>query len=131
MALPGEIKQTVPNDEGYRVPRIVADICAARPIHLSIIDAITTMRGGEGPWCEHVDFVSPGLILAGLNPLSTDAVSTAIMGCKNPLASRGTPPFIDGDNHLVFARNKGLGVADISRIEILGMPIEQARFKFS
>ena len=37
-------------DGGYRVPRAVADLVAARPIHLAIIDGVETMAGGEGPW---------------------------------------------------------------------------------
>jgi hypothetical protein len=39
-----------PRDAGYRVPRIVADLAVARPIHLQVIDGVETMIGGEGPW---------------------------------------------------------------------------------
>ena len=34
----------------------------------------------------------PGVIVAGLNPVTTDAVSMALMGF-DPMADRGTPPF--------------------------------------
>jgi len=65
------------------VPRIVVDVCAARPIHLAIIDGITSMSGGEGPWCKdaaEIKFTQPGVLIAGLNPVSTDVVATAVMG---------------------------------------------------
>src|SRR3984893_8650079 len=35
---------------GYRMPRIVADLAAARPIDIALIDGIETIAGGEGPW---------------------------------------------------------------------------------
>src|SRR2546426_12162220 len=40
-------------------------ICAARPIILAIIDGITSMSGGEGPWCggaAQLKFTSPGAV---------------------------------------------------------------------
>src|SRR5438045_5928200 len=52
--LPGLKPDITSTDPTWRVPRIIADICAARPIHLSIIDGITSMSGGEGPWCREV-----------------------------------------------------------------------------
>ena len=36
-------------DPGFRVPRITADLVAARPIHLAVIDGIYSMTGGELP----------------------------------------------------------------------------------
>ena len=47
--------------------------------------------GGEGPWVRGVRVVKPGVLIAGLNPVCTDAVCTAVMG-YNPRATRGTPP---------------------------------------
>jgi hypothetical protein len=52
-ALP-ELDPHSPRDPGYRVPRVTVDLVAARPIHLSIIDGIETVAGGEGPWVEKV-----------------------------------------------------------------------------
>lgn len=117
----------------WRVPRIIADICAARPIHLAIIDGITSMKGGEGPWCggeAKLSFTAPGVLIAGLNPVSTDAVGTAVMGYENPRAARGVKPFDFCDNHLLLAEQAGLGTADLSRIEVRGMPIEKARYPY-
>jgi hypothetical protein len=56
--LPGLKEGVTSKDPTYRVPRIVVDECAARPIHLAIIDGITSMSGGEGPWCAHATTAS-------------------------------------------------------------------------
>ena len=50
------------------------------PIHLAIIDGVESMAGGEGPWIRGVRAVKPGVMIAGLNPVCTDAVATAVMG---------------------------------------------------
>src|SRR5437867_2140053 len=49
--LPGLKEGIASTDPTWRVPRIVVDVCAARPIHLAIVDGISSMSGGEGPWC--------------------------------------------------------------------------------
>ena len=94
-----ELHFGVNHDPGYRVPHIVADIVAARPIHLAIIDGAETIAGGEGPWIRNVRPVRPGVLIAGLNPVCTDAVAAAAMG-YNPRAERGTAPFQKCDNIL-------------------------------
>jgi uncharacterized protein (DUF362 family) len=117
----------------WRVPRIIVDICSARPIHLAIIDGITSMKGGEGPWCggeEKLSFTSPGVLIAGLNPVSTDAVGTVVMGYDNPRVAKGVKPFDFCDNHILLAEQAGLGTADLSRIDVRGMPIEKARYPY-
>ncbi len=47
----------------------------------------------------NVRMVKPGVLLAGLNPVCTDAVATAAMG-YSPRATRGTAPFQTCDNTL-------------------------------
>jgi uncharacterized protein (DUF362 family) len=119
-------------DPGYRVPRITADLVASRPIHLAIIDGIYTMTGGElpnqGSHALHQP-VHPGLLIAGLNCVSTDAVGTAVMGF-DPMADRGTAPFETCDSTLRLAEQLGVGTRDLNRIEVVGTPISKARFKF-
>jgi uncharacterized protein (DUF362 family) len=117
----------------WRVPRTVVDVCAARPIHLAIIDGITTMNGGEGPWCRdaaEIKFMSPGVLLAGLNPVSTDAVGTAVMGYADPRALKGKKPFGFCDNHLLMAEQAGLGVAELAQIDVRGEAIEKVKCNF-
>ena len=119
----------VSKDPGYRVPRVVADLVSSRPVHLAVIDGIHSMAGGKGPWCDHVRHVQPGLLVAGTNCVSTDAVCTALMGF-DPMADRGTPPFETCDSTLRLAEQLGVGTRDLSRIEVLGTPIAEARFNF-
>jgi uncharacterized protein (DUF362 family) len=119
-------------DPFSRVPRIVIDACAARPIDLAIIDGITAMTGGEGPWCAQaadIHFTAPGLLLAGRNAVSTDAVAAAIMG-YDPRAARMTHPFDHGDNFLLLAEQAGLGSADLSQIDVRGLSIDKARYPY-
>jgi len=118
-----------PREGGYRVPRVTADLVAARPIHLAILDGIETMAGGEGPWVKSTRPVRPGLLIAGTNCVNTDAVGTALMGF-DPKADRGTPPFEECDSTLRLAEQLGLGTRDLGRIEVVGTPIRKAVFRF-
>jgi uncharacterized protein (DUF362 family) len=118
-----------PRSGGWRVPRIIAEICAARPIDLAVIDGIESMTRGEGPWVSGCGRISPGLLVAGLNPVCTDAVATALMGF-DPMAERATAPFERCDSHLRLAEDLGLGTRDLNRIDVVGTPIAQARRPF-
>jgi hypothetical protein len=126
---PQELRFGVNHDAGYRVPHIVADLVAARPIHLAIIDGVETIAGGEGPWIRGVHIVKPGVLLAGLNPVCTDSVGAAVMG-YNPRASRGAAPFKTCDNILLLAEAHGVGSTDLQRIDVRGVPVEKALFRF-
>jgi uncharacterized protein (DUF362 family) len=126
---PGELRPGFSHDAGYRVPRIVADLAAARPIDLAIIDGIETIAAGEGPWIRGVRPVSPGVLIAGTNPVTTDAVATAIMG-YDPRADRGTAPFQQCDNTMKLAEAHGIGTTDLKRIEVRGVSIQQAKYAF-
>src|SRR5947207_5844617 len=92
-----ELDPTTSRHPGYRVPRIVADLVAARPVDIALIDGVESVAGGEGPWVGPLRLVQPGVLIAGTNPVTTDAVATAVMG-YNPRAERGTLPFRDCDN---------------------------------
>jgi uncharacterized protein (DUF362 family) len=117
---PPEKDPTTPREDTYRVPRTVVDLCAARPIHIAIVEGIKTMTGGEGPWIgEELTGVNPGILVAGLNPVTTDAVSMSLMGF-DPMADRGTPPFEICDSIVKLADAAGLGTRDLKRIEVIG-----------
>jgi uncharacterized protein (DUF362 family) len=120
---------TSPREAGYRVPRVVADLAAARPIHLAIIDGIESINRGEGAWIRGVSPVQPRVLIAGLNAVCTDAVAMAVMGF-DPMADRGTPPFERCDSTLRLAEELGVGSGDLSRIEVIGARVEQVRFDF-
>jgi uncharacterized protein (DUF362 family) len=127
-ALP-ELDPHSPRVEGYRVPRVVVDLVAARPIHLSVIDGIQTVAGGEGPWLRNLRTVPAGLLIAGTNCVTTDAVCTALMGF-DPMADRGTAPFETCDSTLKLAEERGIGTRDLRRIEVLGLPIAKGKIAF-
>jgi uncharacterized protein (DUF362 family) len=130
-ALPAapEVDPRSPRHEGYRIPRVVVDICAARPVDLAILDGIDAMGGTEGPWSggEHCH---PGVLVAGTNCVNTDAVATAVMG-YDPMARAGESPFTGCDNFLELAEAAGLGSRDLTRIEVAGTPVREARFDFA
>ncbi len=113
----------------YRMPRITAELVAARPIDISIVDGIETVTGGEGPWIRGLKYVRPGVLVVGTNAVTTDTVSTAVMG-YDPRAARGTAPFRECDNTLLLAESLGLGCADLRRIEVRGIPLAQAVYRF-
>jgi uncharacterized protein (DUF362 family) len=132
--LPGLKEGKLSPEPTWRVPRTIVDICAARPIHLAIIDGITSMSGGEGPWCggaNKLQLTTPGLLVIGKNAVATDAVGTALMGYDDPRALRGTKPFHFCDNHLLMAEQAGLGPADLARIEVVGVPIKEGRVRYA
>ncbi len=112
-----------------RLPRIIVDINRARPIHFSLIDGIKTTQGGEGPWVESVKPIEPGLLIAGKNPVATDAVATAVMG-HDPIGDYPDSPFVRCDNHLNLAAQVGLGTNRLDEIEVLGMQIKEVMTQF-
>jgi uncharacterized protein (DUF362 family) len=127
---PSELRPGASRDPGFRVPRIVVDLAAARPIHLSVVEGISAMAGGEGPWSRGGKMARPRVLVAGLNPVSTDAVAMAVMGF-DPMAERGQPPFRRSDNMLKLAEEAGLGTRDLSRIEVVGTSLSDAVFDFA
>lgn len=131
---PPENDASTPREGGYRVPRIVVDLVAARPIDLSIVDGIWTMTTGEGPWIGtrfggRAAQVKPGVLIAGTNPVCTDAVGTAVMGF-DPMAERGSTPFEECDSTLKLAEDAGIGTRDLRRIEVAGAPIRDVAISF-
>jgi uncharacterized protein (DUF362 family) len=126
-ALP-EIDPSSPREDGYRVPRIIADLTAARPVHLAIVDGVKTMAGGQtpSPWCTPVE---PGVLIAGTNVVNTSTVAVAAMN-YDPRAPKGTVPFERCDNKLLLAEQLGVGSADLNRIEVLGESIQDVMFDF-
>jgi uncharacterized protein (DUF362 family) len=127
---PAELDPASPRDATWRMPRIAAELSAARPIDIAFIDGIQTLAGGEGPWVEGVQAVQPGVLILGTNSVATDTVATAVMG-YDPRARRGTPPFTTCDNTLLLAEALGVGTADLDKIDVAGASIAQARFPFA
>jgi uncharacterized protein (DUF362 family) len=118
----GEVTKT-------RLPRVVADLNRARPIHFGLVDGIKTTQSGEGPWIEAMSPIEPGVLIAGADPVATDAVATAAMG-YDPTARPPDVPFLRGDNHLNLAYELGLGTNRLEEIEVVGASIDDVRVEF-
>jgi uncharacterized protein (DUF362 family) len=128
---PQQIDPNLPKDAGVRLPRIVAELNAARPVHLAIIDGIRTATGAETNYGSRPQAaVNPGVIVAGTNTVATDAVAMAVMGF-DPLADRGKAPFATSDSMLRFGEELGIGLRDPKRNEVTGVPIAEVLFDFN
>jgi uncharacterized protein (DUF362 family) len=117
------------DETGARVPRIVVDLNRVRPIHLALLDGIKTVEGGEGPWIESMRPIAPGVLIAGKNPVATDAVATAVMGF-DPRGSHPASPYLHGDNHLNLAADANLGTNRLEAIDVVGARIADVRRSF-
>ena len=83
------------------------------------------MTGGEGPWVHgNLTGVAPGLLVAGTNPVTTDAVSMALMGF-DPMADRGVPPFEVCDSMLRLAEEAGWARATSSASKCWASPFKK------
>ena len=122
--------RSIEGDHGFNVPRFIVDLAAAFPVELVVVDGISTIQSAEGWWLgSMVSITRPGLLLAGRNPVCTDAIAAAVMGF-DPDAPDRTWPFVNGTNHLALARRRGLGENRVRELETAGVPLAQARFEF-
>ncbi|MGA3096194.1 MAG: DUF362 domain-containing protein [Bryobacteraceae bacterium] len=130
---PQQKDMSLPKDAGFRLPRIIAELNSARPVHLAIIDGVKTATGCEtnyGSPSRPQAAVNPGVLIAGTNCVATDAVAMSVMGF-NPMADRGTPPFATSDSMLRLAEDLGVGVRDLGRNEVVGTPIKEVVFDYT
>jgi uncharacterized protein (DUF362 family) len=98
-----------------RLPRILTDLNGLFRPEICLIDGIVGsnyMEWGGDP-------VAPGILIAGNNPVATDATAARFMGV-DPEARRGTPPFLRADNHIRLAAERGLGSTRPDDINLVG-----------
>jgi uncharacterized protein (DUF362 family) len=108
---------------GTQIPGVIVDLHSARPVNLALIDGIMSMDGGETPRIEYNNHaIQPGLLIAGKDPVATDAVATACMGF-NPLIEHPNAPFLNGVNHLALAARRGMGTNNMQNINVIGEQI--------
>jgi len=148
--VPQEIDPKSNRYEGWRMPRLLTDLCGARPIDLAVLDGIETLIGGEDTGIPGVKHGRPGLLVVGRNCVSTDAVAMAAMG-YDPRAGRHQAPFVlyknprthpteqmlpagethqYADNTVLMGEAAGLGSADLGKIDVRGVPIMEAMYDF-
>ncbi len=97
----------------------MVDIMKVRKPDLTIIDGLIGMEGmgageGGGP-------VPLGVILAGADPVATDAIASMVMGIESPLVVGTTR----------IAAHDGLGTATPDLIEVVGRQVSEVRKKFT
>lgn len=131
---PAEKDPASPREPGYRVPRILVDILRARPVDLAIVDGVETQTSVESTALDpaagrKIHLINPGILVAGRNAVCTDAVAMAVMGF-DPLADRGKPPFETCDSVLRLAEEAGIGIRDASKLEVAGVDVREALFRF-
>ena len=112
-----------------RLPKVIMDLNRARPVNLSIIDGVLTTEAGEGPWIPAMGPIKPGLLMAGKNPVATDAVATAAMGF-DPTADFPDEPFLHANNHLNIAVELGLGTNRLDEIQVVGEKLSEVTRPF-
>ena len=89
----------------------IVDVCSVNRIGLAVIDG-TYILDGEG--VAH----RANLVIAGFDPVATDAVAYAVMGF-DPTEYR----------HMKMAEVRGLGTCDLSKISVRGEPVEKVKMK--
>lgn len=95
--------------------KLVDIVKLVRPkIRLSVIDGILAMEG-DGPI--YGDTVEMDTIIAGDDPVSTDAIGSMVMGFHDPFEVGTT----------AIAHAQGVGVADPNQIRVLGDGVEEVR----
>lgn len=118
------------NETRKRLPNVIIDLNKARPVNLGIIDGIWTSEAGEGPWVPAMTQIKPGVLMAGKDPVATDAVATAAMGF-DPKADFPDEPFVHAVNHLNIAAEQGLGTNNLADIEVVGAQIDDIKMQFT
>ncbi|MCW4038845.1 MAG: DUF362 domain-containing protein, partial [Candidatus Bathyarchaeota archaeon] len=98
-----------------RLSRNIADLASVLTPRVAVIDGIIAGEGHETRGSP----VAMNLVIAGTDPVATDAVGAAVMG---------VPP--ETVRHLRFAEDKGLGTCDLEKITVLGEQIEAVKRRF-
>ncbi|MDZ7373531.1 MAG: DUF362 domain-containing protein [candidate division KSB1 bacterium] len=106
---------------GTHLPRAICDLNLVRPVHLAVIDGVKNALGGEGAWNPTFVPAESHVLLAGKDPIATDAIAALLLGL-NP--EEETLPLPDGvrrcDNHLDLLRQCGKGTNRLSEIQVVG-----------
>jgi len=97
-----------------RIEEVIIDINKVRTSDMVIVDGTRTILHW-GRIDEYLETNQLDLTLAGFDPVAIDAVSAKILGI-NPESLR----------FLMWAEEQGLGTADLSQIETVGIAIEKA-----
>jgi len=109
----------------FRLMRIVVDIATTLRPDLAVVDGLIASDHGM----DH-EPVEMNVLLAGHDPVATDAVGAAVMGF-DPHADFPVEPFVVSENHLRLAARAGVGTLDLPGTEVRGLPIGEVSRRFS
>jgi uncharacterized protein (DUF362 family) len=109
----------------FRLMRIIVDIATTLRPDLVAVDGLIASNHGM----DH-DPVEMNVLLAGHDPVATDAVGAAVMGF-DPHAEFPVEPFVVSENHLRLAAKSGVGVLDLVGTEVRGTRIADVARRFS
>jgi len=101
----------------YHLPRKLTDLLLIKPPALNILDGLLAQEGDHAASGSPVEM---GLILASADPVALDAAAGYVMGF-DPLEVDTTR----------IAAERGLGVADLRRIDIRGPGLDEVRREFA
>lgn len=115
------MKGTMPGIEKKKTHRLglelaIADLNSVVRPHFAVVDGLVGM---EGLWEYPDDCVPLGLVGASRDPVALDTVFAQIMGFS-----------AEEVMHLQYCERKGLGVASLEAIEVVGAPVAEVRHPF-
>jgi hypothetical protein len=103
----------------FRLMRIVVDIATTLKPDLAVVDGLVASDFGMDHQPRPMN-----LLLAGHDPVATDAVGAACMGF-DPHADFPVEPFVVSENHLRLAARAGVGTLDYGGTEVRGVPVAE------
>jgi len=98
------------------IERSIALLCKAVRPKLTIVDGLIGVEGLGDFWGKPR---KPGLLIAGMDPVAVDAVAATIMGHD--------PREVE---HIKIAWELGLGEMELDKVEVRGVPLEEAIYPF-
>jgi uncharacterized protein (DUF362 family) len=105
----------------FRLMRIIVDIATTLRPDLAVVDGLV----GSDYGMDH-EPREMNVLLAGHDPVATDAVGASVMGF-DPETDFPNEPFVVSENHLRLAASVGIGTLDLAGTEVRGASIEQVR----
>ncbi len=107
-------------DHNYRIHQKFADIYQVLRPDFVLVDGLIATTHGHYPTIYHADkcVVPMDLVIGGDDPLAVDVAGAALMGFD-----------VKDVYHLALSREKGMGIGDMERIEIINRPLFEERKK--
>lgn len=103
----------------FRLMRIVVDIATTLKPDLAVVDGLVASDFGMDHEPRPMN-----LLLAGHDPVATDAVGAACMGF-DPHTDFPNEPFVVSENHLRLAASAGIGLLDLPGTEVRGVSVAE------